>query len=157
MARWSFSSTIASPPARTFEVFTDLEQAARTIDGITSLEVLTDAPTGVGTRFRETRTMFGREATEEMEFTEFEPSRRYTVECDSCGAHWTSVYRFTPEGERTRVDVEMTVTPVSLMAKLMSPLSAAFSGTLIKCLKKDLEDLGRAAEGRPASAETASA
>jgi hypothetical protein len=65
-------------------VFTDLDGAAERVDGIQKLEKLTDGPVGLGTRFRETRRMFRKEAAEEMEFTAFEPGRSYGVCCDAC-------------------------------------------------------------------------
>ena len=56
---------VTRPVEDVFAVFTDLHRAAERIRGIERLEVLTDGPVGKGTRFRETRIMFRREATEE--------------------------------------------------------------------------------------------
>ena len=42
--------------------------------------------------------MFGKEAVEEMEMTEFVPDERYVVEADSCGAHFRTEIRFEDQG-----------------------------------------------------------
>lgn len=52
------------------------------------IELLTDLPVGEGTRFKETRIMFKREATEEMEFVEFDAPNVYTLGSYSCGCEF---------------------------------------------------------------------
>lgn len=58
---------IAAPPERVWDIVTDLELTTEVISAITAPE-RTDAGRGfgVGTAWRETRVMFGREATEAM-------------------------------------------------------------------------------------------
>lgn len=143
MAEFRFSKLVKADLARTFDVFSDLRAVPQRIEGIKRLEVLTDGPMGVGTRFRETRMMFNREATEEMEVTDFQPGRSYTVCANSCGTAWTCTYRFQPESGGTRVDMEMICRPVTLFAKLMTPLSMLMSGPMKKMFEKDLDDLRR--------------
>ncbi len=137
----SITETIGAPREEVFAAFTDLEHCAEHIDAIVKCEVLTDGPVGVGTRFRETRVMFKREATEEMEITKFDPPSSYTVEAESCGAHYSTIFRFEPEGAGTRVECEFGAQPVTFMAKLMSPLSCMMAGTLRKCLTQDMEQI----------------
>lgn len=156
MGNIKMSMHIDAPVERVFDAFADLEKAPNRIAGITKLEVLTDGPVGVGTRFRETRIMFKKECTEEMEFTAFQPNEGYTVACASCGSLFTSTYLFMPEGDGTRVDVEMEWKPVSFMAKVMSPLGKMMSGSVKKCLQGDMEDIRRALEGDPSIPGTTS-
>src|SRR5690606_37390928 len=85
MPKIEVSRSVNAPPATVFEMLTDLEGAPRRIPAIQKIEMLTPGPVGVGTRFRETRVMFGREASETMEFVAFEPGRSYTVTAFSCG------------------------------------------------------------------------
>ena len=85
---------VSRPVPEVFARFTDLSTAAERIKGIEELEVLTEGPIRVGTRFRETRIMFRRPATEEMEITAFEKDEMYTISCDSCGCHYETVFRF---------------------------------------------------------------
>ena len=83
---------IDAPLDRVFEVFTDLPGTPGRISAITKLEVLTDGPIGVGTRWRETRVMFGREATETMEITAIDPPRSYSAAANSCGCHYETMF-----------------------------------------------------------------
>lgn len=134
--------SIAAPPQRVWESITDFEHAADRISGIKSCEVLTDGPVGVGTRFRETRAMFGKEATEEMEIVEFEPPSHYTVQADSCGMHYRSEMRVAPDGGGSRLEMHMGGTPTTTMAKLMSPIMGRlFAGAARKAIAKDLDDI----------------
>lgn len=146
MANVSFTKHIKANPDHTFGIFTDFQSAERRIEGIKKLELLTDGPIGKGTRFRETRIMFGKEATEEMEITDFRPGRSYTVGGESCGSVWSSTFKFAPNGDGTQVSMEMSFRPVTIFAKLMSPLSFLFAGACKKAMEKDLEDLKKAAE-----------
>lgn len=151
MARFITTRRIDAPQAAVFEVFSDLDQAAERLSGVVRLERLTDGPVGEGTRFRETRMMFKREATEEMEITAFDPPRRYTVGCTSCGCVYSTTFRFVPDGNGTNVEVEMETRPVKLMAKLTAPLMGRFlAKTVQKCFDQDLEELKRVVEGRSA-------
>ena len=146
MATITVSKSIAAPSARVFELFADFENAAENVSGIKALELLNDGPVGVGTRFRETRVMFKKEAAEEMEVTAFEPDRSYTVACESCGCAYESRFDFVESGGGTEVTMTMNSRPLTFMAKLMSPLGALMAGTMKKCIDQDMEDLRAIAE-----------
>ncbi len=135
-------ATVNASREEVFKVFADIENAAERIEGITKLEVLSETRSGLGVRWRETRTMFGKEATEEMEMTGFEEPARYIVEAESHGTHYTSVYEFTEAGEGA-CDVSWSFEgkPLSIGAKLLSPLGYMFKGSVRKMLMKDVTDL----------------
>lgn len=67
------SCEIAAPRSEVFAAFADLTNLENTVKAITQVELLTEGPIGVGTRFKETRVMFGKEASEIMEITQFKP------------------------------------------------------------------------------------
>ncbi|MBX3352373.1 MAG: SRPBCC family protein [Phycisphaeraceae bacterium] len=141
------SSHVDAPIERVFEVFTDFPNAASYISAIRRVEMLTPPPVGVGTRFRETRVMMGREATEEMTIAEFEPPRRVTLTAASHGARYTSAFHFAPEGIGTTVTFEFTGQPVSFLAKALSAITMPLmKKTLIKCVAQDMEDARRHVE-----------
>lgn len=147
MAALTYSMRIDAPVDRVFTIAADIPNAAGRISGITKVELETDGPIGKGTRFRETRVMFGKEHTETLEITEFDPPRSYSVGCDSCGVLWDSRFTFTPEAGGTRVDLVMKSTPRTLMAKVMGALTAPMMRkTMDKCINSDLADLKRACE-----------
>jgi hypothetical protein len=149
----SCARLINAPQQRVFHIFTDLRRAAERVKAINSLEVLTDGPIARGTRFRETRTMFGRSATETMEITAFDAPNSYSVGCDSCGARYTTVFTFKPQGQSTRVEMSFSIEARSFMARLFKPLGRLMMGQLRKCLDADLNDLQRAAEASDPGAE----
>ncbi|MEO1614269.1 MAG: SRPBCC family protein [Planctomycetota bacterium] len=132
---------VDAPIEQVFDVFSNFRDAADRVEGIKRVEMITDGPIGLGSRFRETRVMFGREATEEMEITRFQPNKEYVVEAESCGAHFQTVFRFRPEGDQTSVEMEMTTRAITVMAKLMSPLSFMMAGTMKKCVLDDIRQL----------------
>ncbi len=144
---------ISASQEQVFTVFSDLRNAGRRISGINKLEVLTTGPVGVGTRWRETRTMFGKEATEEMEITAFEPPHSYRVEAHSHGAHYISDFTFTPidDGEATRVAMRFQGIPQTVMARIMALLMGKMmKGAVDKCMSADMEDLKKTVEGSEA-------
>jgi len=160
MATLTVSRTIAAPPEKVFDGFTDFERAAERIRGIQKLEILERSDSGpggigVGMRFRETRVMFGKEATEEMEITRFERPTGYTVEARSHGSHYVSTFAFVADGPGTRVDVTFDARPESFFAKLMSPFMFLFRGTMRRCLEGDIEDLQKHIESGTGSSKRA--
>src|SRR5207249_1195797 len=133
MAGVTLSTRVAAPVNKVFALFTDFANAAGRVRGITRMELLTPGPVGVGTRFRETRMMFKREATEVMEVTQFDPNRSYALGCESCGARYSTAFRFDPDGDGTVVSVDFRVQAVSFAAKLMKPLAWLMRGMMTKC------------------------
>ncbi len=152
MANLQLSEQVDAPVERVFAFATDLSRAAEHIAGIDKIELLTAGSMDVGTRWRETRTMFGRQATEELEVTEYHPPSgertpaSYTAECESCGCHFRSRFTFMPQEAGTRVELTLATEAKSLMAKLMSPLSALTMGGAKQAMQQDLADLKRVAE-----------
>jgi len=139
---------VNAAPAVVFAVATDLEHLADFIHGIERIEQLTEGPMRVGTRFRETRKMFGRECTEEFQVTAFDAPHRFTLEANTSGVLFASAHRFIPDIAGTLVELTLTMTPVSRLAKLMKPLSGLMLAPMKKCIEADLEDLKAIAEQR---------
>ena len=90
--------------------------------------------------------MFGKEATETMDVTAFDPPRSYTVGAYSCGTQYETTFRFEPEGDGTKVTLDFTGTPKTFLARLMMPLMKLMAGAVKKCVTQDLDDLKKAAE-----------
>lgn len=139
---------IAAPPERVFQVASDLRGAVGRIRAITKIEVLTEGPVRMGTRFRETRTMFGRAATEEMEITAFDPPRSYAVGAESCGCRYRTELRFTPKGSGTELEFTFSATPLTFMGKFMGLLMRPLAKKMISECAKDLDDIAAYAESR---------
>lgn len=150
MPRLEVDREVRAPPKVAWDVLTDLDAAVKRIDAITSIERLGGPRFGVGTRWRETRTMFGREATEEMEVTAVEEGRSYTVEAHSSGTDYESEVGVEPDGENgetSRLYTSFTAQPQTAVAKLMSmTVARLLRGSVRKALERDLDDIATAAE-----------
>lgn len=138
---------VKASPEKVFAVATDFANAASRIKGIKKLEVLTQGPVGLGTRFRETRVMFGKEASETMEVTAFDPPRSYTLSAASHGCSYLSTVSVAPEGAGSRLSMTFAGTPLTVGAKVMSALMGwMIVGSCRKAMQQDLADIGAAAE-----------
>jgi ribosome-associated toxin RatA of RatAB toxin-antitoxin module len=147
MARFSVAKYVDAPPSQVFALFTDFEHAPDHVSGITRLEILTPGPMHIGTRLRETRKVGRHESTEELEVTAFEPGRHYDLRRRSGGTEYRSAFRFSPERTGTQIEVDVESEPLSLAAKLITPLLTNHSiATMKKAIVQDIEDLRRYAE-----------
>ena len=131
-----------------FDVYSDLRGATGNLSGVHHLEVLTDGPVAVGTRFRETRIHFGHKTSELLEVTAFDAPEMFQVECLSHGAHCTHIFRFSEQDGRTRVDLDFNATPMTWFARVMSVFSFMMTGAMRKCSEQDLDDLQRLSEAQ---------
>lgn len=152
MPKFHYTAHIDAPPQRVFDVASNIPNAANTIRGITNVEMVTDGPVGVGTTWKETRVMFGKEHTEILELTGFDPPRSYAASCGSCGILWHRVFHFTPESGGTRVDIDMEGKPLNLMARVIGTIMTPMMRKAMKtCVEGDLQDLKIACEGGEAA------
>lgn len=135
------SRSINAPIDRVFDVFSDISKIGERIEGISQVDILSDVQQGLGTRWRETRVVFGREATEEMEISSFKPNQSYEVLAASNGSEYHSIYTFTDQGNTTLVEMVHRTNAVSLIAKLMIPVALIFKGTMKKLFEADLDEL----------------
>ena len=157
MASITVQKHIAAPLETVFEYATDLRRAPARVSAIRKLEVLTDGPVAAGTRFRETRVLFKREATEEMEITRFERPSGYTVSAESHGTRYRTDFAFRAAADAgTDVDVTFDAEPLTVSAKIMGFLMKPMLKSCAKLFAHDLDDLARAIEAdRAASAQPA--
>lgn len=133
---------------RVFAVLTDLERAGDWMPGFVRIEVLTPGPIRIGTTFRETRKMFGREAVEQFEVTDLDPPRLLGLTVDGTkGSSGKGTFRFrhllVTEGSTTIVRLEGTIEGLGRVAEFFGRL---FMGTMTKATAKDLEALRAYAE-----------
>jgi len=138
-----------------FDAISDLEHAPERIGAIRKVEILTDGPVGKGTRWRETRLMFGKECAEEMEITEFDPPRGYRVGADNCGCHYDTRFALQPDGDETIVEMTFRAIPTSLKGRLLMPLGFFMQGMMKKMVMQDLHDLKAHVEGSAAPGASA--
>lgn len=133
---------IKAPQNVTYKLFADVKNAGKNIKAIEKIEIINDSKDFVGTRWRETRTEFGKQATVEMWVQDAKENEFYTVESVDHGTHYTSRYDFKPIDENTtQVLFTFEGKPQTLLARLMSLMFLVFAGTLKKSFMKDMVDL----------------
>ncbi|MGV9451142.1 SRPBCC family protein [Streptomyces sp. NPDC003635] len=142
---------IAAAQGSVWAALTDLRGMERVLSGVSKVEVLSDGPFGVGTRWRETRRMFGKDATEEMWVTVCEVPERYVVEAESHGSRYVSEWELRADGPITTT-VRMTFTATTAGGRVMGVLAKVLGGlgarAVSKAIAKDLDDVAAAVEGR---------
>ena len=147
--RTHIERSVTAPADRVWAILTDLDRSPETLSGVDAVERL-DGGTGfeVGTRWRETRTMFGKQATEEMTVTALDPGRSYAVEAGGRGVRYQSELGVEPAGdERSRLWMTFGAEPQGLVGRIMAAtIGRLFEGATRRMIERDLDDIAAAAE-----------
>ena len=150
MTTVTVATTVAAPVERVFEVFTDLEHGAERVSNIQEIEVLTTGGFELGTRWLETREVLGYLDSAEMEVTAFERNRTYTITHHKAGSRIDTVFTFEPFEDSTTVRIEFVLESHGLPPGLLAPMGWAIAGTVREVISRDLLDLKKSMEERPA-------
>ena len=142
------SQEVNAPASVVWNIITDLEGSVETISSIEKVEVLAGDSFGVGTSWRETRTMFGKKATEEMTVTEVVEGESYVVIARPDSANYRTVMSILPTGETACVvSMEFGANPKGTMTRFMgATMGKMFEGATKKALQRDLDDIAAVAE-----------
>lgn len=142
----SASCEITAPKAEVFQVFSDLRALPQNVEAITKIEILTSGDIGLGTRFKETRVMFGKEASEVMEITAFSPPDKLQEEARSSGMHYVSVWSFSESNGVTTVNIDFSGKAETFVAKVLSLIFSFMAGSMKKAFLADMNDLKKVLE-----------
>ena len=129
-----------------FRAVADVEQFSQAVPGILRVEFLSEVKSGVGARFRETRMMMGREASTELEVTEYVENERVRIVSEAGGALWDTVFTVAPDGKRTELKMVMDARPQTPSARMTVPL---IIGTVRKAVEEDMDAVKSFCEGPP--------
>ncbi len=140
--------TIEGSKADVWNVITDIQNAADTITGIEEIEVLERPGDGlVGLKWKETRTIFGRTATEIMWITDVVENEMYKTRAESHGAVYITSLVVSEQGAKTRLTMAFDAAPQTLSAKVMAATTGIFFKKATKnALEQDLIDIKTAVE-----------
>ena len=133
---------------RIWQVITDIEGSEKTIGAIEGIEVLEKPASGlIGLKWRETRTMFGKTATEVMWITDVKENDYYQTRAESHGAIYISKLQIEEQEGKTYLTMAFDGQAQSLKARIMSVATGfLFKSATQKALRKDLEDIKAAVE-----------
>ena len=145
MTRTELSRTIDAPVGVVFSTVADSSNFSEAVPHIEHVEFLSEARTGVGARFRETRLMGSRRATTELEVTEYVQDERVRFVADQGGTIWDTIFTVEPgpEGRGTRLRMVMEAKPHKLLARLVTPL---MKRVITKAIAADLDAVKAYAE-----------
>lgn len=136
MTRTVVQRTIHAPRGKVFHTVADIRNYSQAIPHIVRVEFLSEIKSGVGTRFRETRLMRGREAATELEVTEYVEDEHIRIVADSHGSVWDSLFQVATEGDCTLLTLTMDGRAYKLLPKLINPL---IKGMVAKEVAKDMD------------------
>ncbi len=139
---------VAAPAATVWALITDIENSPQVVAGIDKVERLDDASGfAVGTKWRETRTMFGKTATEDMTVTVVDPGRSYTTEAHNRGVRYLSSMTVEPTGADSCVlSMHFSAEVSGLLNKTLGAVvGRLMMGTTRKMMQQDLNDIAAAA------------
>ena len=146
--QFEFNQQIDAPRELVFEALTDLDAFAEYADGDVKIERLDDGPYGVGATWKETRTMFGKDASEYFEVVECDSPERLALFVDgSKGSSGRGEYHYTYELTSTGDGTELTLDArMENMGWLGAIFGRLFSGTFKKAIQADIDRLKEYAE-----------
>jgi hypothetical protein len=131
-----------------WEVITDIEGSQERLSGIDKIEILEKPSHGmIGLKWRETRTLMGKEAEEIMWVIDEQPGQYYETEAHNHGMIYTSRMFIKDLGDRRLLGMSFLAEPKSVGARIMSGITGIFmKGAMRKVVRKDLEELKAAIE-----------
>lgn len=160
--------TIDAPTDAVWRVLTDVEGSAAVLSGVTRVERLAGVGYTIGTRWRETRSMLGREATEELEVVGIDEGRSTMLAAEANGLAYRTEFTLEPVlgaaapaagavaassapvgAQQTLLRMRFSGSPVtpSWVQRAMARLTARIGLAVTrKAMQQDLDDIAAAAE-----------
>ena len=126
----------------------DIENAAKIMNGIESIEVVDRPAHGlVGLRWKETRMLFGKPATVEKWITEAAENEFYTTRAEDMGFVFLTTQRISEGNGGMTLTSSHDSRPQTFGARLQSiPMGLFFKGVIRKAIVQDLTDIKAAVE-----------
>ncbi|WP_404396130.1 SRPBCC family protein [Pseudoalteromonas phenolica] len=140
------SIVIPATKEQIWRIISDIRHAHQHISAIKSLVIIEQPKEGLkGLKWQETRTMFGKDASEIMWITESETNVFYKTKAQSHGCDYYSEMRITEHKEQCELIMSFKGEPHTLFAKFMSAIMSRFMvQQLRKTIQADLEDIKNA-------------
>ncbi len=143
------SVTINGSKAAVWAVMTDIANAAQILSGVEKIEIVEKPATGlVGLKWKETRMLFGKEATVEKWITQVTENANYTTRAEDGGFVFITTNGIGgSDGNVVLIGLHVTIAH-GFAARLKSLPMVFFKGMIKKAILQDLNDIKKAVEGK---------
>lgn len=141
-------TSTASPDA-VWAIMTDLERSEQVLSTVTAIERVDGGDSfGVGTTWRESRVLFGREGTEVLTVTAIDhDDHNYVVEAENGGTRYVSRIGVRPAPAGAELHMSFGAEATSMKDRLLArTIGRAFEGATRSALETDLREIAEAAE-----------
>jgi carbon monoxide dehydrogenase subunit G len=128
----------------------DFENCSNYINSIVDIEIIENPKdTLIGFKWKETRVMFGKEATETMWITDYVENNYYQTRAESHGSIYISRLSLERVGENTKLTMSFAGEAQTFLTKILSVLMGfMIKGSMKKALLKDLNDIKKHLESK---------
>jgi carbon monoxide dehydrogenase subunit G len=140
---FSDNITINCPISEVFHFISDISNGPKLNEDIIEVVKLTDGPIAVGTKFKEAKTIRGRNAEAIIEVVQYQPTSVFSARSEANGLIVTYQYQMNEEANGTRVNFQCEVKTSGIVMSLTKPLIIKIlkreDGDHLKTVKKVLE------------------
>lgn len=134
---------IEKPLDDVWKAIVDFKNCSNYIESIIKLEIIEEPKdTFIGFKWKETRVMFGKEATETMWITDYVENKFYQTRAESHGSIYISRLSIENVGVKTKLTMSFTSIAQTFFVKVLSSCTGfMIKGSMKKTLIKDLNDI----------------
>jgi len=143
MTTITITRTIYAPIQTVFRTVADVRQFSKAVPGIVRVDFLSETKSGVGTRFRETRMMRRKEASTDLEVTEYVENDRVRIVADTGGTVWDTLFTVVRKDGATVLTMYMEVRSDGPISKL---INKAIRRMVKKAIEQDMDSVKRYCE-----------
>ncbi|GGC77176.1 hypothetical protein GCM10007216_04620 [Thalassobacillus devorans] len=141
--RFDVTRNIQVPQQKAYKSLLDLDAAEHWMNGLVQMERLDEGPIKEGSEWKETRKMFGKEASEYFEVVELVEPDKIVLRCDGTkGTTGKGEFMFTylihSSGDSSDIVLNGEINELSGFSKVVGKLMA---GSFKKACAKDLDAL----------------
>jgi carbon monoxide dehydrogenase subunit G len=141
--RFEVKKSIQVPIQKAYTGLLDLDAAKHWMQGLVRMERLDDGPMKIGSQWKETRKMYGKEASEHFEVVELHEPDKIVLRCDGTKGttgkgEFVFTYKLSSSGDQTDIILYGEINGLTGLAKFFGKMMA---GTFKKACEKDLDGL----------------
>jgi hypothetical protein len=141
--RFEVKRTAKLPGQKVYEGLLNLDEAENWMQGFVGIKRLDDGPLKVGSEWKETRKMFGKEASEHFEVVDLNEPNKIVLRCDGTKGttgkgEFVFTYILTPLDDHTEITLEGEINGLTGLTKVFGKMMA---GSFKKGCAKDLDAL----------------